>query len=65
MLNITILTNNVLYGNLYHVNIFQNTHLAAYDKTHMHTPPKTFHPIMHKFHTIGRKENKGYMCIKN
>ena len=42
MLNITILANNMIYGNLYHINIFQNTHLAAYDKTHMHTPPKVF-----------------------
>ena len=40
MLNITILANNMIYGNLYHVNIFQNTHLAAYDETHMHAPNK-------------------------
>ena len=39
----------------YHVNIFQNTHLAAYGEKHMHTFPKTFHPIMGKCHTVGRK----------
>ena len=44
-----------MYGNLYHINIFQNIHLAAYDKAHMHTSPKSFHPIMDKCHTIGRK----------
>ena len=42
MLTITILANNVIYGNLYYINIFQNTHLAAYDETHMHNPPKVF-----------------------
>ena len=26
----------------------------------MHTPPKSFHPIMDKFHTIGRK-TRGYV----
>ena len=55
MLNITILANYIIYGNLYHINIFQNTHLAACDITHMHTPPKCFHPIMDKCHTIGIK----------
>ena len=57
MLTITILANDIIYDNLYHVNIFQNTHVAAYGRTHMHTPPKSFHPIMDKFHTIGRKSN--------
>ena len=42
MLAITILANNMINGNLYHINIFQNTHLTAYDKPHMHTPPKVF-----------------------
>ena len=42
MLTITNLANYIIYGNLYHINIFQNTHLAAYDITHMHTPPKIF-----------------------
>ena len=46
MLKITILANNMMYGNLYDINIFQNTHLAAYDTMHMHMPPKGFHPIM-------------------
>ena len=32
-----------------YVNIFQNTHVAAYGEIHMHTPPKD------NFHTIGRK----------
>ena len=41
MLTITILANNMIY-NLYHENIFQNIHLAAYGETHMHTPPKVF-----------------------
>ena len=42
MLNITILANDIIYDNLYHVNIFQNAHIAAYGETHMHTPPKVF-----------------------
>ena len=57
MLTITILANNIIYGNLYYVNIFQNTYLAAYGETHMHTLPKSFYPIVDKCHTIGRKEN--------
>ena len=55
MLNITILANNMICGNLYHVNIFKNTHLAAYDERHMHAPPKSFHSIVDKCHTIGSK----------
>ena len=31
MLTITILANNMTYGNLYCINIFQNTHLAAFN----------------------------------
>ena len=42
MLTITILANDIMNDNLYYVNIFQNTHVAAYGKTHMHTPPKVF-----------------------
>ena len=53
MLTITILANYIIYGNLYHIT-FQNTHLAAHDVTHMHTSPKSFHPIMDKCHTIGK-----------
>ena len=49
MLTITILANDITYDNLYYVNIFQNTHVAAYGEIHMHTPPKD------NFHTIGRK----------
>ena len=45
----------ILYDNLYYVNIFQNTYITVYGKTHMHTSPKSFHPIMDKFHTIGKK----------
>ena len=55
MLTITILAKYIIYGNLYHINILQNTHLTAYFITHMHTPPKSFHPIIDKHHTIGRK----------
>ena len=33
MLTITILANNIIYGNLYYVNLFQNTHLTAYGET--------------------------------
>ena len=40
MLTITILANDIIYDNLYYVHIFQNTHVAAYDETYMHTPPK-------------------------
>ena len=57
MFTITILANDIIYENLYYVNIFQNTHVAAYGETHMHTAPKSFHPIMDKCHTIGRKQN--------
>ena len=57
----TILANDIIYNNLYHVNIFQNTHLAAYSRTHMHTPPKSFHPIMKKCHTTSRKKTRGYV----
>ena len=42
MLTITILTNNIIYDNLHYLNIFQNTQIAAYGKTHMLTPPKGF-----------------------
>ena len=55
MLNINILANGIIYDNLYHVNIFQNAHIAAYGETHMHTPPKSFYPIVDKIHTIGKK----------
>ena len=55
MLTITILANDTIYDNLYYANIFQNTHVAACDETHMHTPPKSIHPIVDKCHTIGRK----------
>ena len=55
MLNITILANDILYDNSYHVNIFQNANIVAYGKTHMYAPPKSFHPIMDKFHTGGKK----------
>ena len=54
MLTITILANDIIYDSSYYVNISQNTYVAAYGKTHMHTP-KSFHPIMDKCHTIGRK----------
>ena len=65
MLNITILANNSIYGNLYYVNIFQNTHLVACDETYMHTPPKSFHPIMDKCHIIGRNKTRGICGIRN
>ena len=42
MLTIPILASDIIYDNLNYVNIFQNTHVAAYGKTHMHTPPKVF-----------------------
>ena len=54
MLTITILANDIIYDNLYYVNIFQNTHIAAYGETHAYTP-QSFHPIVDKIHTIGRK----------
>ena len=40
MLTITILANDIIYEHLYYVNIFQNTHIAAYGRTQIHTPPK-------------------------
>ena len=42
MLTITILASYIIYGNLYYINIFQNTHLAAYDITHIYKPSKVF-----------------------
>ena len=38
MLTITILANDIIYDNLYYVNIFQNAHVAAYGGTHAYTP---------------------------
>ena len=62
MLTIPILANNIICDNLYYVNILKNTHITAYSKTHIHTPPQNFHPIMDKFHTIGKKKTRGYVC---
>ena len=42
MLTITVLANDIIYDNLYYVNIFQNTHLTAYGETHLYAPPKVF-----------------------
>ena len=64
MLNITILANDIIYANLYQVHIFQNVHIAAYDEIHMHSPPKSFPPIVVKLHTIGKKAKPGVMCTK-
>ena len=64
MLNITILANGITWNNLYQVNIFQNAHIAAYGETHMHTP-QSFHPIVDKFHTIGKKKNPGRCESRN
>ena len=61
MLDLTILDNDIIYNNLYHVNIFQNAHLVAYGETHMHTPPKSVHPIMDKLHTMGKNKTRGYV----
>ena len=38
MFDITILVSDIIYDNLYHVNIFQNAHIAAYGETHADTP---------------------------
>ena len=59
MLNLTILANDIIYDKLYYIHIFQNAHIAAYDEIHMHTPPKSFHPIVVKNHTVGKKQNMG------
>ena len=53
-LNITILANDIIYASLYQVHIFQNAH----DEIHMHTPHKSFHPIMVKLHAIGKSETR-------
>ena len=55
MRHLTILANDIIYDRLYWVHICQNAHKAAYDEKHMHTPPKSFHPIMVRIHTIGKK----------
>ena len=38
-LPLLFLANDIIYDNLYDANVFQNTHIAAYGRTHMHTPP--------------------------
>ena len=59
MLNLTILANDIIYVRVYEVHIFQNTHIAAYDKIHMHMPPKRFHPIVVRNHTNGKGKTRG------
>ena len=57
MLNLTILANDIIYDKLYQVHTFQNAHIAAYDEIHIHTPPKSFHPIVDKRHTLGKSKS--------
>ena len=44
--------------------MFQNAHIAAYGEIHMHTPPKVFLQAWVKCTQWGKKENPGYMWIK-
>ena len=60
MLNIATLANDILYDNLYHVNIFQNAHITAYGKTHMKSPPKVIIQLWIIFTQEG-KEKLGFM----
>ena len=48
-----LMTSNIIKYIKY--TISQNTHIAAYDKMHMHTPPKSFPPSMDKTCTNGKK----------
>ena len=50
-----------MYDNLYHVNIFQNAHIAAYGGTHMHTPPKVFIQSWINFTQLGKSKTRGYV----
>ena len=59
MLTSTILANNMIYGNLYHITIFQNTHLVAYDKTYMHTPPKVFIQLWRNVTQLAESKTRG------
>ena len=61
MLTITILTNDIVYDNLYYVNIFQNTHVAAYGRTHMHKPPKVFIQSWINFTQLAESKTRGYV----
>ena len=61
MCTITILANDIIYDNLYHVNIFQSTHIAAYGQTHMHTPPKVFIQSWINFTQWVDSKTRGYV----
>ena len=60
MLNITILANNIIYNNLYHVKIFQNAHIAAYGETHMHTTPNSLIQSWINFTQLVKSKTRGY-----
>ena len=59
MLTITILANDIIYDNLYYVNIFQNTPVAAYGKTHTHTSPKVFIQSWINFTQLVERKTRG------
>ena len=61
MLTIIILANDIIYDNLYYVNIFQNTHIAAYGETHMHTPPNIFIHSWINFTQLVESKTRGYV----
>ena len=65
MLDITILANDIIYDNLYHVNIFQNVNIAAYGETHMHTPPKVFIQSWINYTQLEKSKTRGYVDQKN
>ena len=61
MLIITILAIDILCDNLYYVNVFQNTHIAAYGKTHMHTSPKVFIKSWINVTQLVKRKTRGYV----
>ena len=61
MLTITILANDIIYDNLYYVNIFENIHIAAYGKTHIQTPPKVFIQLWKKVTQLIERKTRGYV----
>ena len=61
MLTITILVNDIIYDNLYHVNIFQKAHIAAYGEKHEISPQKFFIQSWINFTQLVKSKTRGYV----
>ena len=61
MLTITILANDIISDNLYQINIFQNAHIATYDETCRHTPPKVFIQLWIIVTQLVKRKTWGYV----